>query len=179
MHIFKHFATVVKHKHYVFIHACKAGIPWQGLWHDMSKFHPVEFFTSAKYFIGTGSPINVERKDKGYSKVWMHHSKRNKHHFEYWTDPAPTDNGPGPIKVKMPLKYVIEMYCDMLAANKVYKGESHTDSDPIAYFRKTEMAGKMHPESAALLEKLFLMLEDKGEKATFKYIRKLKKQKLY
>lgn len=177
MHIFKHFAMIIRHKTYVFIHACKAGIPWQGLWHDMSKFHPTEFFTSAKYYTGKGSPINEERKDVGYSKVWMHHSKRNKHHFEYWTDPAPTQ--PTPIKVKMPLRYVIEMYCDMLAANKAYKRKEHKDSDPIAYFRKTGMADKMYPDSAALLERLFLMLEDKGEKETFRYIRKLRRKKDY
>ena len=32
----------------------------------------------------------------------------------------------------------------------------------------------MHPETAALLEKLLTMLRDKGEKKTFAYIRRLK-----
>ena len=32
----------------------------------------------------------------------------------------------------------------------------------------------MHPETAALLEKLLVMLKEKGEKETFKYIRNLK-----
>ena len=32
----------------------------------------------------------------------------------------------------------------------------------------------MHPKTAELLEKLLVMLKEKGEKETFKYIRNLK-----
>ena len=35
---FKHFAKVCVHKHWVFYYCCKAGIPLQGLTHDLSKF---------------------------------------------------------------------------------------------------------------------------------------------
>ena len=177
MHIFRHFAMIMKHKHYVFVHSCKAGIPWRGLWHDMSKFHPTEFFVSAKYYTGKGSPINEERRENGYSKAWMHHSKHNKHHFEYWTDPAPSE--PVPIKIKMPLVYMIEMYCDMLAANKAYKRKAHKDTDAIEYFYKTGMNERMHPESAELLKSLFEMLAEKGEKETFRYLRQLRRKKDY
>ena len=45
-----------------------------------------EFLVGAKYYQGTQSPNNAERKDKGYSSAWLHHKGRNKHHYEYWMD---------------------------------------------------------------------------------------------
>ena len=65
-----------------------AGIPLQGIIHDNSKYSFTEFFISAKFYTGTYSPIMDERKIYGYSKVWLHHKGRNKHHYEYWLDPA-------------------------------------------------------------------------------------------
>lgn len=51
--IFKHLHLVNKHKWYVFKYCCKAGIPWRGLVHDLSKYSPTEFFDSVKYYTGT------------------------------------------------------------------------------------------------------------------------------
>ena len=84
--IIKHFITITKHRHLVMKLCFKMGIYKQGLLHDLSKYSFVEFFTSAKYYVGTYSPTISERKDKGYSDIWMHHKGRNKHHFEYWED---------------------------------------------------------------------------------------------
>ena len=61
----KHFHTVNKHRFYVFIYACKAGIPFRGLVHDLSKYSITEFWGSVKYFDGHRSPIYFARKDKG------------------------------------------------------------------------------------------------------------------
>ena len=82
----KHFHTVNKHKWYVFIYSCKAGIPFRGFIHDLSKYSPTEFFESVKYFDGSKSPIHFAKLDKGYSDAWLHHKGRNKHHFEYWNN---------------------------------------------------------------------------------------------
>ena len=61
----KHFKTVCKHKAVVY-RECKAcGIPWQGIVHDLSKFSPIEFSASAKYFQGNGSPIEAEKAAVG------------------------------------------------------------------------------------------------------------------
>lgn len=174
MHIFKHFGTVTKHRFIVFAHSLRAGIPWRGLVHDLSKYTPTEFIPGAKYYKGTRSPIGVERKDNGYSAAWLHHKGRNRHHYEYWMDYSPALDTYVP--VEMPTKYVIEMFCDMLAANKVYKGKSHSDSDAIEYFYSHKMDVKMHENSAKLLETLFMVLAQQGEKAAFRYIRKLKRQ---
>ena len=85
-HPVEHFKTITKHRHAVMKHCIKAGIPVQGLKHDLSKYAPIEFLNGAKYYAGFKSPNENERTDRGYSKAWLHHKGRNRHHFEYWTD---------------------------------------------------------------------------------------------
>ena len=103
-------------------HAFKVGIPWRGLMHDLSKYTPTEFGAGIKYYAGGKFSANEnERKALGYSKAWVHHKGRNRHHFEYWTDYVPHTKKLMPIK--MPKKFVIEMFCDRVAASKIYQGE--------------------------------------------------------
>ena len=83
----KHFNLVTRHRWVVFKLCCKAGIPWRGLVHDLSKFSPTEFWESVKYYNGSMSPILFAKRKQGYSKAWLHHKGRNKHHPEYWYDP--------------------------------------------------------------------------------------------
>lgn len=173
-----HFVTVVHHKYVVFLHCCKAGIPMRGLLHDLSKFSPREFFYGVKYFRGDRSPNEGEREDYGYSKAWMHHKGRNRHHFEYWTDYNLEDRCVRP--VKMPLIYVIEMFCDRVAAGKIYNGDKYTDSDPYDYYMKRKPHRFIHPDTEAFLGKLLKMLAVNGEERTFAYIRRyLKKNEDY
>lgn len=170
MSVFKHFNTITKHRHTVIRHAFKAGIPLRGLLHDLSKYSPEEFLVGAKYYIGTRSPNEAEREKYGYSKAWMHHKGRNKHHFEYWCDYDPNTKIMSP--VEMPVKYVIEMFCDRVAASKIYQGKCYTDSHPLEYFLRGKHRRIIHPKTSDLLEKLLTMLSEKGEDETFKYIRK-------
>ena len=172
MKLFKHFYTITKHRHKVIEHCFKAGIFWQGLGHDLSKYSPTEFFVSAKYYTGTGSPLHGERAANGYSLGWMHHKGRNKHHFEYWTDINVQTRMYEPVKI--PLKYVKEMFCDRVAASKIYQGKKYTDAFPLAYFRNEKIVQHMHPETYDLIETLLTMLSEHGEKQTFRYIKKLK-----
>lgn len=60
--VIKHSCLINKHRWYVFIFAVKAGIPWRGFVHDVSKFSPTEFFESVKYYNGKRSPIHVCRE---------------------------------------------------------------------------------------------------------------------
>ena len=63
----KHFKTVCRHKAVVF-RECKAcGITYQGVVHDLSKFGIAEFVSSARYFQGNRSPIEVEKEKNKYS----------------------------------------------------------------------------------------------------------------
>jgi len=102
----------------------------------------------------------------------MHHKGRNRHHFEYWTDVNPATKMYEP--VKMPLVFFKEMFCDRVAASKIYQGEKYTDSHPFDYFKRGRAGDKMHKETAAKLEELLIMLRDKGETETFKYIKNMK-----
>ena len=173
MHPIKHFVTITKHRHVVIKHCRKAGIFWQGLRHDLSKYTPTEFIPGAKYYTGTRSPNEGERELYGYSLAWIHHKGRNKHHFEYWTDYSPVSKVVEP--VKMPMRYVAEMFCDRVAAGKIYNGDKYTDKSPIEYFMRAKGRRVIHPETSDLLEELLIMLAEKGEEYTFKHIRELLK----
>ena len=169
----KHFKTITKHRNLVMVHCFRAGIPVQGLLHDLSKYSPSEFIVGMKYYQGDHSPNDAERADKGYSSAWMHHKGRNKHHFEYWTDYYTKTHTVEP--VEMPMKYVIEMFCDRVAACKVYRKDTYTDSSPLEYLEGHGTKIPIHPETLKVLHSLLKMLAEQGEAKTFRYIRHLKK----
>lgn len=174
-----HFKTITKHRHEVIKNCKKAGILWQGLFHDLSKYSPTEFIPGAKYFQGTRSPNDRDRELNGFSSAWMHHMGRNRHHFEYWRDYSPKNKG-FMTPVKMPYNYLIEMFCDRVAASKIYQGENYTDSSAYDYFMsaKHRRVGMIHEETSDTLEALLLMLKEQGEEKTFSYIRqKIKEYK--
>lgn len=170
-----HFSTITRHRHKVMQHCFKAGIPLRGLLHDLSKYSPEEFIAGVKYYQGYRSPNEGEREDIGYSRAWMHHKGRNKHHFEYWTDYSHEKRCMMP--VKMPLKYVIEMFCDRVAASKIYGGDKYTDRYALDYFLRAKATRVIHPETSDMIEGLLTMLAEKGEEETFRYIRQLIKEK--
>lgn len=172
MNVWGHFKTITRHRHEVIKNCRRAGIFWQGLFHDLSKYSPAEFISGAKYFQGDRSPNDMERQTNGYSAAWMHHKGRNKHHFEYWTDYSPITKKVGP--VKMPLRYVKEMFCDRVAASKIYQGKNYKDSHPLEYFNLGKARRIIHEDTSDLLEKLLIMLNEEGEDATFSYIKNLK-----
>ena len=175
---FGHLHTITKHRHLVMRHCFRAGIPWRGLMHDLSKYSPAEFIPGVKFYTGTKSPTDGERRTYGYSKAWMHHKGRNRHHYEYWTDYSIVLKKSVPMK--MPLVYVIEMFCDRVAACKVYLKDRYTDSSALEYYNRRLGQEEMHEETSALLGTLVKMLAEKGEKETFRYIRReLRKQKTY
>ncbi|MBR5154855.1 MAG: catalase [Clostridia bacterium] len=167
-----HFKTITKHRHTVIRHCIKAGILWRGLFHDLSKYSPAEFLCGAKFYKGTRSPNEAEREAYGFSSAWMHHKGRNRHHFEYWTDYNPQSKKIEP--VKMPVVFVKEMFCDRVAASKVYQGENYTQHHPLEYFLKGKDRRLIHPETSSLIESWLEMLSEKGEDETFEYIRKYK-----
>lgn len=172
MKIWKHFKTITYHKYLVMEGCFKVGLYKQGLFHDMSKYSPCEFFVGAKYYQGNRSPNNAEREAIGYSSAWLHHKGRNKHHYEYWIDYSTKEISGGMAPAPMPAKYIVEMLMDRVAASKVYNKEQYTDSSPWAYYLQGREKAPLHPETKELLEKLLCMLSEKGEDATFSYIRK-------
>lgn len=179
MKAWRHFKTITYHKLLVMQGCFKVGLYRQGLLHDLSKYSPAEFLVGAKYYQGTRSPNNAEREAKGYSASWLHHKGRNKHHYEYWVDYSIADPDQVMSPVRMPEKYLIEMFMDRIAASKVYNKGHYTDEAPLAYYRGSleKAPDLLHPHTRAELEKLLLMLAGKGEAETFAYIRRLRKER--
>ena len=171
-HPIRHFITISKHRHEVIRLCFKAGIGFQGLFHDLSKYSPTEFIPGAKYYTGTESPNNGERRDKGYSLAWMHHKGRNKHHFEFWYDYEMATKKIVPMP--MPDRYIKEMFCDRVAASKTYGGASYTQSSPLQYLTQSTASQKMTEDTYRKLLFLLNMLAKKGEKETLAFMRKTK-----
>ena len=170
MHFLDHLKTVRRHRALVRKYCFRLGLYWQGLTHDLSKYSPTEFLPGVRYFQGDHSPNDQQRKIFGYSAAWLHHKGRNRHHFEYWTDYSLT--GEGITGVEMPAKYVAEMFCDRLAASKVYRGEAFSPADPYRFFlRGKDRRLLLHPATEALLETLLVKLRDEGEDAAFTFVR--------
>ena len=164
-----HFKTITTHKMKVMALCFRCGLYKQGLLHDLSKYSLTEFIPGVRFYQGYRSPISREKEVIGYSRGWLHHKGRNKHHFEYWIDSFQGEfQG-----VEMEIPYVIEMFCDRVVASQVYAKENYHDSYPLEYFLKNK-AGYylMHPNTMQLIESLFVRLKEKGLDETIDYIRK-------
>ena len=169
----EHFKTITKHRHQVIKHCYKAGILFQGLFHDLSKYSPEEFIVGAQYYTGTRSPNEGERAEKGYSKAWMHHKGRNRHHFEFWTDYSQKviPGQPPVVPVQMPRKYVAEMLMDRIAASKIYLKGAYTQHEPLKYFERGRSRQLMHPQTAKELKCMLKILDKRGERELFRFVR--------
>ena len=168
----KHFKTIVRHKHYVFKECLACGIGWQGLIHDLSKFGFVEFWSSARYFQGNRSPIEAEKEIIGYSKAWLHHKGHNKHHWEYWTDF--TDDGVV-IANEMPVRYAIEEVCDWIGAGKAYSKDKWTNQSPLIHYNKMRNGRYFHPNTDKILIESVNIIAVHGLDAFHRYARQLLK----
>ena len=161
--IFKHFRTIIVHKYYVFVFACKAGIPFRGLIHDMSKFSLTEFVESVKFYQGDKSPITAAKKANGYSKAWLHHKGRNKHHWQYWYDSMAFDKTP-----LIPYKYTVEMICDTLAAGKTYQGKNWDKSYQLKYWENEQKHVCMNESIKNILTEVYTQVSLNGVNKTLK-----------
>ena len=166
-----HLGTINAHKWMVMKHCFRVGLYKQGILHDLSKYSLTEFIPGVKYYQGNRSPNNAQREVEGCSTAWLHHKGRNKHHYEYWIDYT-SDKDAVLAGMKMPEKYVAEMFCDRVAASKIYNKDQYTDGDSLAYFMRGKGKHIMHPETEKLLYDLLVMLKEKGEDVTFEYVKK-------
>ncbi len=167
-----HLRTIRRHKRLVRKNCFRVGLYRQGLLHDLSKYAPVEFLAGARYYQGNRSPNEIQRIEKGYSAAWLHHKGRNRHHLEYWMDYSP-EGDHRLTGMPMPPRYVLEMFCDRVAASKIYRGAAYRDSDPWDYYDRSQARELLHESSRALLEELLLLLRDRGEAAAFARAREI------
>lgn len=163
---FKHLHTVNKHRWYVFKYSIKAGIPFRGLVHDLSKYSPTEFFESVKYFDGHKSPLTLAKLDKGYSEALLHHRGRNKHHPEYWEDEM---NGER-VGIFMPYKYIVESVCDKISATKVYNGKNFNPTQILEIWKKEVKKNPtaIHPGVVEFYDTVLAKIAEDGIDAALK-----------
>ncbi len=172
MNFWKHLKTINRHKWLVMKACFRVGLYKQGLLHDLSKYSPTEFLVGVKYYRGNMSPNNAEREEKGYTTAWLHHKGRNKHHLEYWIDYGSKGSNTPMEGMRMPDRYVVEMFIDRMSASKNYQKEKYTDASALLYYEQGKARHLLHPEVRELLERLLHMLAEQGEEETFAYIRR-------
>ena len=70
------------------------------------------------------------------------------------------------------------MFCDRIAACRVYQKEKYTDASPWEYYQRskdtkhTDAGRYIHPDTSALLDRWLLLLKEQGEDAAFAQIRR-------
>ena len=170
MNFFGHLKTINHHKYLVTTMCFRVGLYKQGLLHDLSKYHPLEFIPGIKYYQGNRSPYYMEKKLHRLSKGWLHHKGRNKHHFEYWIDMSPNPEE-GFVGMKMPKKYVTEMCIDRICASKNYQKDAYTDDSALIYYMRGRDKMIIDPETDFLTRFLLTYLAKKGEAAFIHYVK--------
>ena len=168
----QHLKTITQHKIKVTWLCFRCHLFKQGLLHDLSKYSYIELKTGFKYYQGYRSPIDAEKEEKGYSLGWLHHTGRNKHHWEYWLDFGKD----GIYPCQMPVNYVIEMFCDRVAASMIYQKEKYTDSSALDYYIQGRDKILIHPNTDALIFSLLTYLSKNGLDKTIEYIKQEVKQ---
>ena len=135
---FKYLRYVLRHKWYVFLECCKAGIIWRGIVHDLSKFIPHEMIPYARHFYGDNKNSSDTKLEKaeGYFKdrsdpndpfdfAWLRHQRKysNRHHWQFWV--LKEDNG-SIVVLEIPLNIRKEMICDWIGAGRAQGLKNNT-----------------------------------------------------
>lgn len=148
---------VLRHKWFVFVEACKLGIPWLGILHDLSKFRPDEWGPYAEFFYGktarahrdvTGYYKPTDTGDNAFDFAWLLHQKRNRHHWQWWI--LPEDNG-GIKVLEMPVRYRKEMLADWRGA-----GRAQGTPDTKLWYQASQGKMQLAPETRQWTEGILL-----------------------
>lgn len=152
----KYFSYVCRHKVYVGWECWRRGLIWQGLVHDWDKFRWRMFVDYARFFYkpnggkktvqdSKGFYKPVDTRDQAFDLAWLHHTRRSRHHWQYWC--LYDDAEEKPKCFPMPGKYILEMYCDWLGAGR---------AQGTPYLRKwwetNEEKMILHPETRWILQ---------------------------
>ena len=147
-----HFSTITRHKMKVSALCFRCGLYAQGIRHDLSKYSPIEFCAGVRYYQGNRSPIDREKEVLGYSLGWLH------------------PKGVHPIR--MPVNYVVEMFCDRVAASQIYMKDQYDDSSALNYYLNGRKRIMIHPETDRLILHMLTYLSEHGLDAAIAHIRK-------
>lgn len=139
----RYFRYVVRHKWFVFLEAVKLGIPWLGVIHDISRFHPSEWFAYAAH-----QPLGSNRTPEvvnAFVYGWNDHQHRNKHHWEYWVHFDYYNHTMR--SLPMPDRYRRELLADWRGASR-----SSGQPDIVGWYLENRAVMLFHPETRAWLE---------------------------
>ncbi|MCC7572207.1 MAG: hypothetical protein KO464_02315 [Candidatus Methanofastidiosum sp.] len=159
---FKYLLYLLRHKYYVFVECCKAGIPWRGFTHDFSKFLPSEFFPYMKHFyirknkvIAGGYIKQADTvQDPAFDKAWQLHIKRNPHHWQYWVTTSEQGVARTPKVSPMPDCYWKEMIADWRGAGRAQGYGDNT----LEWYEKHKDSMLLHPETRGNVEAELLLI---------------------
>ena len=151
--LISHLRIIHTHRKWVFYYCRRAGIPWRGLTHDLSKYSIVELVESVRFYTGTESPISVAKREQGFSRAWLHHRGRNPHHWAYWAD----NFSEGFTVYPMPKNDFVEMVCDFLAAGRAYSSATFSDAGEYAWGQREREGGQsaMNEKNKKMLDIIF------------------------
>jgi len=155
---FRHLHMINRHRFIVFKLCLKCGSFWRGLFHDLSKYSFIEFWEGVKYYNGRRSPISKCRENIGYSKAWLHHKGRNKHHIEYWYDKENKE------QMNIPYKYAVECVCDKIAATKCYNKKEYRPEMVLAHWSRVGIHAPANDNMKTFFTTVFTDLAEHGEK---------------
>ena len=151
---------ILRHKWYVFMAACRLGIPWLGLIHDWSKLRLDEWMPYARYFYGEYpdfSKMGVWEKavyfgptkysvERAFDWAWLLHQKRNRHHWQYYI--LREDDG-GTKIFEMPLRYRKEMLADWCGV-----GKALGKPDVLAWYTANKHKMQLGPDTRLWVEEM-------------------------
>lgn len=148
---------IVRHKAYVFLECCRLGIPWRGVVHDLSKFHPAEWLPYREYFYPetvhdecVGS-FSRRVRERAFDAAWLRHIHCNPHHWQHWLL-VEDDTGRGRA-LPMPENYVREMLADWRAMSRARGRDSVKD-----WYSEARKKMMLHETTEDLLH--YLMTRD-------------------
>lgn len=138
------------HRWFVFIECCKRGIILRGVFHDIPKFTPFEFYVNVclleevreikeKY-----GYLNLQKASHTLQYGVIRHKNRNDHHWEYWLY---YDQYGNLIPIKMKKNAVKEMIADWISASII------CGKDLKKWYDKNKNNMLLHPKTREYIEK--------------------------
>lgn len=148
---------VTRHRWFVFLAGLKMRVPITLLLlHDISKYRLDELVPYARHFYDkNGKPYEKTRHgyykpddtgDQQFEYAWFLHTRRNKHHWQYWTNVSVSS---GSVSTLMPEKYVREMIADWIGA-----GKAQGHSNVRRWYGENAVKMRLHTRTRILVEQL-------------------------
>lgn len=171
MSIIKYLRYLIMHKNYVFVECWRQHLYWRGIWHDMSKFLPDEFFPYVKFFHGKDSKQeskesryqNIKEAPRYFQRAWQKHLMRNNHHWQNWTNVQDEGNQ---VVLEMPISSAVEMFCDWIGAGRAqgYYDYCLPMKEVSNWYNKNKQKIILHSQTRQYIENLITKQSDPSAK---------------